>query len=546
MELYVLDETFEKIDVVENYKSLIWTKRFIEAGDFELYIPASEWAVQTLKTGRWLTRDEDTKSWGYSSLMQITGVTMSTDDDDVDYLIITGQDLKSVLKKRIIWGQMRLAGTPHRIVSGLIYAQAVNPSNAKRAIPHLKITYAQGLDAAENAVYKIQCTGQSLYDRTVSLCNRWGLGLDAFYKNGDIVLQLYRGRDKTGSVLFGPVMDNLAEAHYITDISGYKNLALVAGEGQGNARRTLTIGADDAEGMERNELWVDARDLSSDEGDISGAKYTKLLRDRGLEKLAECESIKRYDGFNVDGNDGNYKYQAEWDIGDVVKIYDAYGHDLKTRVTSVAVTWDDTGEYIDPGFDEAVTIGETGETEDYDTATADEETIEGQTREEIGTLDYADDSGSGTGADYDWTTPETDYVTGSGLTYQTTDPASYDYTDGAWYDGSGTDVTDNMGYGKNNGITPEGGGGTPVKHMKFMWIKCNASFWGGTEIYPKGIELDPDVAALFVVYNDGTADGQGIWVTPDAAQVKILALNQRNRERAGNIAAFAMFYYDYD
>ena len=39
MELYLLDENFVAQSIIDNFKSLIWTKRYYTCGDFELYMP---------------------------------------------------------------------------------------------------------------------------------------------------------------------------------------------------------------------------------------------------------------------------------------------------------------------------------------------------------------------------------------------------------------------------------------------------------------------------------------------------------------------------
>ena len=38
MEIYVLNTNFESVAVVDEFESLIWTDRYDEAGDFELYM----------------------------------------------------------------------------------------------------------------------------------------------------------------------------------------------------------------------------------------------------------------------------------------------------------------------------------------------------------------------------------------------------------------------------------------------------------------------------------------------------------------------------
>ena len=39
MEAMILDTNFQGIYIVDSFESFIWTDRFSECGDFELYIP---------------------------------------------------------------------------------------------------------------------------------------------------------------------------------------------------------------------------------------------------------------------------------------------------------------------------------------------------------------------------------------------------------------------------------------------------------------------------------------------------------------------------
>ena len=39
---YLLDTDLTIVDLIETYESMIWTLRYWEPGDFELYLPATE------------------------------------------------------------------------------------------------------------------------------------------------------------------------------------------------------------------------------------------------------------------------------------------------------------------------------------------------------------------------------------------------------------------------------------------------------------------------------------------------------------------------
>ena len=59
MDIYVMDENFEALDVIDYASSVIWTKRYMAAGDFEIAVPASKQTVALLQENRFLYRHDD-------------------------------------------------------------------------------------------------------------------------------------------------------------------------------------------------------------------------------------------------------------------------------------------------------------------------------------------------------------------------------------------------------------------------------------------------------------------------------------------------------
>lgn len=89
MDIYVLDENLSQIACIDNYKSLIWTKRYYQCGDFELYLPANKGLLEILQIDRYIIRDDDT------SVMVIEKIEIETDLENGDYIICS--DRKSVV-----------------------------------------------------------------------------------------------------------------------------------------------------------------------------------------------------------------------------------------------------------------------------------------------------------------------------------------------------------------------------------------------------------------------------------------------------------------
>ena len=59
MDIYILNEALEQIGIIDEYESLIWTRRYYAAGDFELYLPASAAVLDLLRVDRYLQREGD-------------------------------------------------------------------------------------------------------------------------------------------------------------------------------------------------------------------------------------------------------------------------------------------------------------------------------------------------------------------------------------------------------------------------------------------------------------------------------------------------------
>ena len=128
-----------------------------------------------------------------------------------------------------------------------------------------------------------------------------------------------------------------------------KNFAVVAGEGEGTARRTRAVG--NTRGLDRKELFVDARDLSSNDGEITDDEYNKSLDERGGEKLAEVKPIVKFEGEVL--LDGNYVYKQDFNLGDVVTVENKkYGVFINTRIIEILESEDENGYVITPTFGE--------------------------------------------------------------------------------------------------------------------------------------------------------------------------------------------------
>lgn len=127
--------------------------------------------------------------------------------------------------------------------------------------------------------------------------------------------------DRTGTTadeekVFSVGLNSIKKYDVVKDGSNYRNVAVVAGEGEGSARVFEIV--DIAEtGEQKRHLWVDARDLQQEEGE-SITDYRLKLRQRGLEKLAETVEIENVE-IEIEDDEAQL-IGTEYDIGDIVWV----------------------------------------------------------------------------------------------------------------------------------------------------------------------------------------------------------------------------------
>lgn len=344
MEFNILNKDRQWIGVVDRYKSAIWTPRYWAAGDFEIYAEATEENLSILQKDYYVTRPDDDMA------CFIQKVNIVTDEDGGKYLIVTGECLKSILKRRIVWQQTTLRGTVEKCIRKLIDENIISPTINSRKIPEFFMYEEKGF--AETV--EMQVTGDNLFDVVSSLCQSYGYGFKVtFNDDRQFMFELYKGEDRSYEqdvnpyVVFSPDFDNVKSVDYVSDKTNYKNVALVAGEGEGTYRKTATVGS--AAGLERYEIYVDARDISTNDEEISTEDYNKLLAERGNEDLAASIVQESFEG-EVEAS-VNYTYKEDYFLGDIIQIENEFGIKAAPRIVEIIECMDENGYSMTPTFD---------------------------------------------------------------------------------------------------------------------------------------------------------------------------------------------------
>lgn len=237
MNLFVLDKDFKQIGLIDEYESFIWTDRYSEPGDFEIYTSPFSKAYQFLKEDYYLIRPDS------EHVMIIEELEITTDSENGPHLKVTGRSLESLLSRRIVWGQKSFEDkTVKEVIETLLNENIISPSETNRQIANFTLNSVDIPDVT-NQVVSMQYTGDTLGDIITDICDAYGIGYKiTLNSSNQFVFELYKGVDRTyvqtvnPYVLFSPSFDNIINSDYLQSQKSLKNVALVLGEEKENSK----------------------------------------------------------------------------------------------------------------------------------------------------------------------------------------------------------------------------------------------------------------------------------------------------------------------
>ena len=355
--IYVLDGSYTTITVIDTYESFIWTERYLEAGDFELYLPIDARGIKQLQVGNYLSIVDS------PNYMIIENLETESDIEDGDKLIVTGRTLGSVLDRRVIWDRITLTGTFQNGVKKLLDDNVISPSVSARAIPGF--IFKASTDSKITAMtLDTEYLGEGLYEAIVELCTEKDIGWRVLPSGaGGFQFELYAGvnhsYDQTERpyVVFSQAYDNLIGSKYTYTLENYKTVARVEGpevDGYSQFMGVAERGA--VSGLSRRETYTTASvdsDVTKvdDNGELSSSQISQInaiLNQKGLEALAETSIDEAFEA-EIDAT-RQFVHGEHFELGDIVQVEDALGFSRKVRVSEVMRSWDTNGYTMTPTF----------------------------------------------------------------------------------------------------------------------------------------------------------------------------------------------------
>lgn len=335
--LFILNQKFETVYRISDYRSLLWIDRYNTPSSFELKIPFSpefmEYAV--LDNYIWFSKS--------SKLMIIEEIEILSDNQNEDACTIKGRSLESILDRRVIMADRSDTEISiDTLFSTLISENITNPGIEERKIENF--VYAGTTDEAILEM-KTACDykmGSNLLNIVQEICSYHGIGfkIEFLEETEQFVMSLYNGVDrsyeqeKNAWVVYSRRLGNLIQYHTTTDSSNgsYRNTVYAKYGIQfmefSNKKNLL-----------RRELMVDVDD---------NASYTEV-RQKALEAYIAASLVVNTET-KVDAKIGS-RYGIDFFVGDLVQMEQTALISSKARVTEYIYQINDRGVEEYPTFE---------------------------------------------------------------------------------------------------------------------------------------------------------------------------------------------------
>lgn len=341
MEIRIYTREMEFQGIIENQRSLLWNRKYNEAGDFELHTPITPYNVALLKMGNLIWKQ------GAVDAGIIEGLHIE-EDVDGNELVASGRFLPAYFDRRLIYPTFDFFGRAEVGMRLLVRDRTV-------PIPFVQLGVLNDFTEAIG----FQVTYKNLLStlQKIAKQEQFGFRLRPDFTAKTLTFEVYKGVDRSmgqsdrARVIFSEDFSNMNKALYEENEQVYANVCYVGGRGEGEERQYVVVGDTESEGLDRREVFINGSDISPD--NITEEEYIAALEQRGYDKLAECA---RYNSLECEAIPyGNFEYGVDYDLGDIVTIKkESWDLGENLRMTGITEVYEDGARKIQPVFGEPI------------------------------------------------------------------------------------------------------------------------------------------------------------------------------------------------
>lgn len=286
----IYDDSLNRVGEISTILSSTWEEKYCDKGLCQLVVSNSPTASQLLVPGRFVGQTNKDTLWQIGSKEKRDGA-LWVNGYTANYTLLNDRVYTGTYKANNIESGLRT------VVSG------------QRPAPIVALGMSHSLTATSDSEH----TYPTLFSLAKDLCGEADYGFRFVHDRAahKLKFEVYDGAEKPNAK-FAEAFGNLSGLILQQSNNDYCNVAYVAGAGQGDARVIVTAGDTGSSGLNRHEMYVDARDLWREDGQ-SLSDYENVLRARGREKLNE-KNRKLSVSFAVNPDDFGVTYS----LGDII------------------------------------------------------------------------------------------------------------------------------------------------------------------------------------------------------------------------------------
>ncbi|MED4359479.1 siphovirus ReqiPepy6 Gp37-like family protein [Geobacillus stearothermophilus] len=355
----ILTPTLDLLAEIDDYESLLFTRRWHEVGEFELRINRHKRHTELLQRGNLIMLGASRNKVG---IIRHREIELDENGKASENWLVKGIALKGVMAQRIVVPSVgdshdRANGSAETVMKHYVDRHVVNPVDTKRKIDMVVIAS----DQQRGSSISWESRFKNLADELIEISKASGLGWDVIldFQQKKWIFDVFEGRDLTVNqsvnppVIFSPQFESLKQLSFVESDYNYKNFGYIAGQGEGEDRRVVEVG--EAEGLSRIETFIDARDISEQDEDqqaLPEAEIIAKLQQRGQQKLSEFA-----EEFFLEGQiltNSPFVYEKDYDLGDIVTIQNReWGVTRDARITEIKEIYEPGGFQIEATFGES-------------------------------------------------------------------------------------------------------------------------------------------------------------------------------------------------
>lgn len=377
MELRVFSRDLEPLGIVDEIISVIWQPSYWNKGDYgdvKVLAPITANNSALLVAGNIIVRHGEAAEYRdaageWRRAMQITYRFITKDENGIEQIEIQGCFLKKWLSKRIIPKQMLLTDTNQNIINAIVrgnYGADAEESRQFDSFIMLEQESWGGSSIEYSTEFGAQAE-QEIYDR--ALAGKLGYDILVNERVKKYGFWLYKGKDLTATntqgntpCIFSRDFDNVNEQEYTESIENMKNTAYVSGaaDSDGTQPQIEVWKDEEAAGLDRDELFIEATDISRETKNDAGEtveipleQYLQLMATKADGELEQYGKIVNF--VSTINASRNIQYKRDFNVGDIVtSIERRWNIKIDARVTKITQTNQKGQESIEVTFGESL------------------------------------------------------------------------------------------------------------------------------------------------------------------------------------------------